>query len=143
VAVAATSRVARNRDMVLFFPPTMPMSFLLTGFQNANDHAHHTTNAATTDDDLALHLEAVAMLLHNDSTVPTTDPDPATHATARPLAHQNLAVSVVAADLATPTQTAPTLGRVSRPLLSPRRSRAMFKWAMVSKTRTQKPRWLA
>jgi hypothetical protein len=83
------------------------------------------------------------MLLHNVTTAPTTDLDPGTHATARPRAHRSLAVSVLAADLATPTQTAPTLGRASRPLPSLRRPRAMFKWAMVSKTRTQKPRWLA
>jgi hypothetical protein len=143
VAVAATSRVARNRDMVLFFPLTMPTSILLTSFQNANDLAHHTTNAATTDDDLALHLGVVAMLLLNDTTAPTTDPDPATHATARPRAHQSLAASVVAAGLGMPTRTAPTLGRVSRPLPSPRHSHAMFRWATASKTRTQRPRWHA
>jgi hypothetical protein len=75
----------------------------------------------------SLHLEAVAMLLHNDMTAPTTDPDPATHATARPRAHQSLAASAVAADLAIPTQTAPILERANWPLPSLRRPRAMFR----------------
>lgn len=112
--------------------------------QTANDpaHHHHTTNAATTDDDLALRLEVLAMPHHNDMTAPTTGPHPATHATA-PRAHQNPVALVVAARLATHTQTVPIFEQTSRQLPSLKRSHATYRWAAVTKMRTQRPRWLA
>ena len=90
--------------MVRSHPRPTPTSILLTCSQNANDPAHHhTTNVATTGDDLALLLEVAAMPHHSDTTAPTTDLDPATHATA-PLAHQSPAAWVVAARIVTHTQ---------------------------------------
>lgn len=129
--------------MVRSSPRPAVTSILLTCCQNANDPAHHhTTNAVTTDDDLALRREVVAMPHHNDTTAPATDPDPATHATA-PRAHQNPAVMVVAARLATLTQTVPILEEANRELPSLKRSRATYRWVTVTKMRTQRPRWLA
>ena len=107
-----------------------------------NDPAHHhTTNAATTDDDRALLLELAAMPHRNATTAPTTDRDPATHAIA-PRAHQSLAARVVAAHIVTHTQMAPSLELGNRLLRSPKHH-AMYRWATVTKMRTQKPRWLA
>jgi len=82
------------------------------------------------------------MLHHNDTTAPTTDPDPATHAIA-PRAHQNPAAWEVAARLATHTQMVPILEQTSRELPSLKRSHATYRWATVTKTRTQRPRWPA
>ena len=140
--VAVTSRVGRSLDMVRSHPRPTPTSILLTCSQNANDPAHHhTTNAATTDDDLAPRLEVAVMHHHKDMTAPTTDLDPATHATA-PRAHQSLAARVVAAHIVTHTQMAPSLELGNRLLRSPKHH-AMCRWATVTKMRTQKPRWLA
>jgi hypothetical protein len=78
---------------------------------------------------------------HSDTTAPTTDLDPATHATAH-LAHQSPAAWVVAARIVTHTQMALSLEQGNRLLPSPKHH-AMYRWATVTKMRTQKPRWLA
>lgn len=90
--VAEMSRVARNQDTVRPPPLSLLTSISLTCEQNANDPAHHTTNAAMTDDALDHRLEAGAMLLHNATIAPTTDLDLKTRAPARPRAHQSQAV---------------------------------------------------
>lgn len=143
--VAEMSREARNQDTVRLPLSRTPTSILLTCIQSVNDLVHHTTNGAMTDDALDHHLEVAAMLLHNVTTAPATDQDliTTTRAVAGARARQSLAARVVATRLATTTPTASIPKQADIHRRSQKLSRATFKWAMVMKTRTRKPRWRA
>lgn len=98
--VAETSHVIRNPDMVCELTDTAHPSVHLTAMQNAKDHDHHTANAVTNDDALALRLEEAVMAQHNVKNAITNEPRRlATPATARLPKHPNPADSQAAAHL--------------------------------------------
>ena len=98
--VAETSHVIRNPDMVCELTDTAHPSVHLTAMQNAKDHDHHTANAVTNDDALALRLEEAVMAQHNVKNAITNEPRRlATPATARLPKHPNPADSQAVAHL--------------------------------------------
>jgi hypothetical protein len=141
--VAETSHVIRNPDMVCELTDTAHSSVHLTAMQNAKDHDHHTANAATNDDALAPRLEGAVMAQHNVKNAITNEPRRlAILAIAKLPKHPNPVDSEAAAHLGMVlVRTAQLPSRKS--LASPNRkhSLAKYKWAMVARMKTPRPRW--
>jgi hypothetical protein len=142
-AVAETSRVIRNPDMVCRLTAAAHSSILLTAMQNAKDHDHHTANAVTNDDALALHLEEAVMPQHNARNAITSEPRRlVTLAIARLPKHPNPVDSEAAAHLGmVPIRTAQRPSRKSPPSSNLKQPLATYKWAMVARMKTPRPRW--
>jgi hypothetical protein len=140
-AVAETSRVIRNPDMVCRLTAAAHSSILLTAMQNAKDHDHHTANAVTNDDALALHLEEAVMPQHNARNAITSEPRRlVTLAIARLPKHPNPVDSEAAAHLGmVPVRTAQRPSRRSPPSSNPKHPLATYKW--VARMKTPRPRW--
>ena len=141
--VAETSHVIRNPDMVCELTDTAHPSVHLTAMQNAKDHDHHTANAVTNDDALALRLEEVAMARHNVRNAITSEPRHlATLAIARLPKHPNPVDSQAAAHPGTVlVRTAQHPSRKSLPSPNLKQPPAKYKWA--ARMKTPRPRWRA
>jgi hypothetical protein len=137
--VAETIRAIRNPDMVQKPIAAAHPSIRLTAMQNAKDHDHHTANAATTDDALALPLEEGVTAHHNVKNETTNELRlPATLATARPQKHRNPVDSEAAAHLRMVlAQIVLRHSRKSLPTPNPKQSPAKYKWRM----KTPRLRW--
>jgi hypothetical protein len=128
-AVAEMIRAVRNPDMVCKLVAATHSTIRLTVTQNAKDHDHHTANAATTDDVLALHLEEVAVAHHNET---TNEPHRlATLAIARPQRHPNpVGLEAAAHPGMVLVLTVLHHSRRSLPTSSPKQSLAKYKCRM-------------
>jgi len=138
-AVAEMIRAIRNLDMVCKLIAATHSSIRLTVTQNAKDHDHHTANAVTTDDALALHPEEVVMAHHNAKNETTNELRRlAILAIARPPNHPNPVDPEAAAHLGmVHARTVLHSSRISLPTPNLNHSLAKYKWRM----KTPRLRW--